>query len=85
MDPLEPISDVQKAPRKKWMQDGQASHIAFFDNEAFRSRQCLARGIDVPIHAVVMPISNRNQALRLLRTCENIHLPRKFKGYLGQV
>ena len=31
-----------------------------------------------------MPILNRNQALRLLKTCENIHLPRKFKAILDK-
>ena len=32
----------------------------------------------------IMPILNRNQALRLLKTCENIHLPRKFKAILDK-
>ena len=41
-------------------------------------------GIDVPIHAGIMPILNRNQALRLLKTCENIHLPRKFRAILDK-
>ena len=31
-----------------------------------------------------MPILNRNQALRLLKTCENIHLPRKFRAILDK-
>ena len=31
-----------------------------------------------------MPIINRNQALRLLKTCENIKLPRKFRAILDK-
>ena len=30
------------------------------------------------------PDMNRNQALRLLKTCENIHLPRKFRAILDK-
>ena len=46
--------------------------------------KCTLAGIDVPIHAGIMPILNRNQALRLLKTCENIHLPRKFRAILDK-
>lgn len=58
----------------------------FFDNERFYDFQerCDLAGIHVPIHAGIMPIINRNQALRLLKTCENIHLPRKFKAILDK-
>ena len=58
----------------------------FFDNERFYDFQdkCTLAGIDVPIHAGVMPILNRNQALRLLKTCENVHIPRKFKAILDK-
>ncbi len=35
-------------------------------------------------HAGVMPILNRNQALRPLKTCENVHIPRKFKAILDK-
>ena len=38
----------------------------------------------MPIYAGIMPILNRNQALRLLKTCENIHLPRKFRAILDK-
>ncbi len=58
----------------------------FFDNDRFYDfkDKCTLAGIDVPIHAGIMPILNRNQALRLLKTCENIHLPRKFKAILDK-
>ena len=61
-------------------------HPDFFDNERFYDFQdkCTLAGINVPIHAGVMPILNRNQALRLLKTCENVHIPRKFKAILDK-
>lgn len=80
------ILDIQHL--KKKVDAGCSSLVTqlFFDNERFYDFQdkCTLAGIDVPIHAVIMPILNRNQALRLLKTCENIHLPRKFKAILDK-
>ena len=80
------ISDIQNL--KKKVDAGCSSLVTqlFFDNERFYDFQdkCTLAGIDVPIHAGIMPILNRNQALRLLKTCENIHLPRKFKSILDK-
>lgn len=80
------ISDIQNL--KKKVDAGCSSLVTqlFFDNERFYDFQdkCTLSGIDVPIHAGIMPILNRNQALRLLKTCENIHLPRKFKAILDK-
>ena len=80
------ISDIQNL--KKKVDAGCSSLVTqlFFDNERFYDFQdkCTLAGIDVPIHAGIMPILNRNQALRLLETCENIHLPRKFKAILDK-
>ena len=80
------ISDIQNLKRK--VDAGCSSLVTqlFFDNERFYDFQdkCNLAGIDVPIHAGIMPILNRNQALRLLKTCENIHLPRKFKAILDK-
>ena len=80
------ISDIQNLKRK--VDAGCSSLVTqlFFDNERFYEFQdkCTLAGIDVPIHAGIMPILNRNQALRLLKTCENIHLPRKFKAILDK-
>lgn len=80
------ILDIQHL--KKKVNAGCSSLVTqlFFDNERFYDFQdkCTLAGIDVPIHAGIMPILNRNQALRLLKTCENIHLPRKFKAILDK-
>ena len=80
------ISDIQNL--KKKVDAGCSSLVTqlFFDNERFYDFQdkCTLAAIDVPIHAGIMPILNRNQALRLLKTCENIHLPRKFKAILDK-
>ena len=80
------ILDIQHL--KKKVDAGCSSLVTqlFFDNERFYDFQdkCILAGIDVPIHAGIMPILNRNQALRLLKTCENIHLPRKFKAILDK-
>ena len=80
------ISDIQNLKRK--VDAGCSSLVTqlFFDNERFYDFQdkCTLAGIDVPIHAGIMPILNRNQALRLLKTCENIHLSRKFKAILDK-
>ena len=80
------ISDIQNL--KKKVDAGCSSLVTqlFFDNERFYDFQdkCTLAGIDVPIHAGIMPILNRNQALRLLKTCENIHIPRKFKAILDK-
>ena len=80
------ISAIQNL--KKKVDAGCSSLVTqlFFDNERFYDFQdkCTLAGIDVPIHAGIMPILNRNQALRLLKTCENIHLPRKFKAILDK-
>lgn len=58
----------------------------FFDNNVFYHFQekCHLADIEVPLVAGIMPIINRNQALRLLNTCENIKLPRKFRAILDK-
>ena len=80
------ISDIQNL--KKKVDAGCSSLVTqlFFDNERFYDFQdkCILAGIEVPIHAGIMPILNSNQALRLLKTCENIKLPRKFRAILDK-
>ncbi|MBS8060602.1 methylenetetrahydrofolate reductase [NAD(P)H] [Streptococcus suis] len=71
------VSDIKNL--KKKVDAGCSTLVTqlFFDNEAFYNFQekCSLADIEVPI-------INRNQALRLLKTCENIRLPRKFKAIL---
>ena len=80
------ISDIQNL--KKKVDAGCSSLLTqlFFDNESFYDFQdkCILAGIEVPIHAGIMPILNRNQVLRLLKTCENIYLPRNFCSILDK-
>lgn len=58
----------------------------FFDNDVFYDFQekCYLADINVPILAGIMPIINRNQVLHLLKTCQNITLPRKFRAILDK-
>ena len=80
------ISDIQNL--KKKVDAGCSSLLTqlFFDNESFYDFQdkCILAGIEVPIHAGIMQILNRNQVLRLLKTCENIYLPRNFCSILDK-
>lgn len=80
------LSDIKHL--KKKVDAGCSTLITqlFFDNDIFYDFQekCYLADIDVPILAGIMPIINRNQALRLLNTCENIHLPRKFRAILDK-
>lgn len=56
----------------------------FFDNEVFYDfyEKCQLAGIEVPILAGIMPVINRPQILRLLKTCQSTRLPKKFKAIL---
>ena len=55
----------------------------FFDNQSFYQFQenCALAGINVPILAGIMPIVNRNQAIRLIQTSKT-KVPAKFKAIL---
>lgn len=81
-----PVSDIKNL--KKKVDAGCSTLVTqlFFDNDVFYDFQekCHLADIDVPIIAGIMPIINRNQALRLLKTCENIRLPKKFKAILDK-
>ncbi|MGT2950374.1 methylenetetrahydrofolate reductase [NAD(P)H] [Streptococcus cuniculi] len=80
------VSDIKHL--KKKVDAGCSSLVTqlFFDNDVFYDFQekCQLADIEVPILAGIMPIINRNQALRLLNTCENIRLPRKFRAILDK-
>lgn len=73
------VTDLSNLTRKV---DAGVSNLItqlFFDNESFYNfrENCAIAGIEVPILAGVMPIINRNQALRLFKTSQT-KLPRKF-------
>ncbi|MCB5954575.1 methylenetetrahydrofolate reductase [NAD(P)H] [Enterococcus sp. CWB-B31] len=57
----------------------------FFDNERFYHFQekCCLAGIQVPILAGIMPIVNKKQAERIIRTAE-VQLPKKFLAILDK-
>lgn len=73
------ISDIRNLKRKT---DSGAKHLItqlFLDNNcfyAFRERTQLA-GIDVPIEAGIMPVTNKAQIERMVKLC-GIKLPKKF-------
>lgn len=73
------IDDIRNTKRKV---DSGASHLItqlFLDNEyfyAFRERAALA-GINVPIEAGILPVTNKAQIERMVKLC-GISLPKKF-------
>ena len=77
------IEDVKNLRRKVAGGCDQLITQLFFDNELFYQFQesCDLADIKVPILAEIMPIVNRKQALRLIKTT-NTKLPRKFLAIL---
>jgi methylenetetrahydrofolate reductase (NADPH) len=77
------IEDVKNLRRKVAGGCDQLITQLFFDNELFYQFQesCDLADIKVPILAGIMPIVNRKQALRLIKTT-NTKLPRKFLAIL---
>lgn len=77
------VADVKNLKKKTEAGCNQLITQLFFDNELFYRFQehCDLADIDVPILAGVMPIINRNQALRLIKTSK-AKLPRKFLAIL---
>ncbi|MHC5268934.1 methylenetetrahydrofolate reductase [NAD(P)H] [Enterococcus sp. LJL98] len=77
------ITDIQNLKKKVDAGCEQLITQLFLDNELFYRFQesCDLAGIDVPILAGIMPIVNRNQALRLIKTTQTA-LPRKFLAIL---
>ena len=73
------IDDIRNTRRKV---DSGASHLItqlFLDNDhfySFRERAVLA-GINVPIEAGIMPVTNKAQIERMVKLC-GISLPKKF-------
>lgn len=77
------ITDIQNLKQKVDAGCNELITQLFFDNELFYDFQekCQLANINVPILAGIMPIINRNQALRLIKTSE-AKLPRKFLAIL---
>ncbi len=57
----------------------------FFDNEDFYRFQelCGAAGIDVPIHAGIMPVTNKSRLERMVSTC-GASLPKKLTRMIAR-
>ncbi|MDF7670734.1 methylenetetrahydrofolate reductase [NAD(P)H] [Orbaceae bacterium ESL0721] len=57
----------------------------FFDNDYFYTFLDKARdmGIDVPIEAGIMPVTNKNQIERMVSMC-GVNLPKKFKQMMAK-
>lgn len=77
------VSDIKNLKRKIDSGCSQLVTQLFFDNDCFYSFQenCQLADIDVPILAGIMPIVNRKQALRLIKT-NDVKLPKKFLAIL---
>lgn len=79
------VQDIKNL--KKKVDAGCSSLITqlFFENDIFYNfkEKCDLADIEVPIIAGIMPITNRNQALRLVKT-NSVYLPRKFKAILDK-
>lgn len=77
------VEDVKNLKQKTAAGCEQLITQLFFDNELFYQfkEKCYLADVKVPILAGIMPIVNRNQALRLIRTSE-ASLPKKFLAIL---
>lgn len=77
------VTDIRNLKRKV---DAGAEHLVsqlFFDNNSFYSfyEKTRIAGIDVPIEAGIMPVTNRAQIERMVNTC-GARLPKKFEKIL---
>ena len=79
---LEAESMVEDIRNLKTKVEKGATHLIsqlFFDNSAFYSFMDMVRcaGIDVPVSAGIMPVTNKNQIERMVSMC-GASLPAKF-------
>ncbi|MBO1306020.1 methylenetetrahydrofolate reductase [NAD(P)H] [Enterococcus sp. 669A] len=79
------VADIHHLREKIQAGADQLVTQMFFDNESFYQFQekCQLAGIDVPILAGIMPVINKRQAERIIRTAD-IQLPRKFLAILDK-
>lgn len=83
LEAVDAITDIHNLKRKV---DAGASHLVsqlFFDNEFFYRfyEKTRIAGIDVPVEAGIMPVTNKAQIERMVNTC-GASLPRKFERIL---
>ena len=83
LEAVDAITDIRNLKRKV---DAGASHLVsqlFFDNEFFYRfyEKTRIAGIDVPVEAGIMPVTNRVQIERMVNTC-GASLPKKFERIL---
>ncbi len=77
------VTDIRNLKKKV---DAGASHLVsqlFFDNEAFYRfyEKTRIAGIDVPVEAGIMPVTNKAQIERMVNIC-GATLPKKFEKIL---
>ena len=73
------VEDIQNLKRKADAGANQLVTQLFLDNDyfyAFRERTILA-GVNLPIEAGIMPVTNKSQIERMVKMC-GINLPKKF-------
>ncbi|MDE7404477.1 MAG: methylenetetrahydrofolate reductase [Lachnospiraceae bacterium] len=83
LEAVDAITDIHNLKKKV---DAGASHLVsqlFFDNEFFYRfyEKTRIAGIDVPVEAGIMPVTNKAQIERMVNTC-GASLPRKFERIL---
>lgn len=85
---LEAANDVEDIRHLKEKVDAGVSHLVsqlFFDNELFYDfyKKTRIAGINVPIEAGIMPVTNRAQIERMVTMC-GASLPDKFKRIINK-
>ena len=83
LEAVDAITDIHNLKKKV---DAGASHLIsqlFFDNEAFYRfyEKTRIAGINVPVEAGIMPVTNKAQIERMVNTC-GASLPMKFERIL---
>ena len=84
-DSEDKVKDILNLKNKT---DAGVTHLMsqlFFDNDAYYSfvENCRIAGINVPIHAGIMPVVNKAQIERMVKLC-GASLPEKFKKILDK-
>ena len=77
------VADIQNLKRKVDTGVNQLISQLFFDNDYFYAflERCELAGIDVPIQAGIMPVTNRKQIERMTSLC-GATIPKKFAAMM---